>query len=158
MSHKMDQNVLMPWQQTKDAGWALNNQLSNWKHLLSCLVQSTIMSSVRRWMWIKMMRNHAQEKINICAIIWKKPKTLQSLRSQTLQGQKCHFLRQITKSKETSTQTMLFVWWAALSFHLLTVKEHWCDTSVRNVMTPSLKTTRQYYNITTANLEKLRSN
>lgn len=66
-------------------------------------------------------------------------------RNQTFLGQKCHFLRQIGKSKETWRQTMLFVWWAALrlSVHLLTVKEQRCDTPERSVITPfiMLKTT-----------------
>lgn len=63
-------------------------------------------------------------------------------RSLAFLGQKCHFLRQIGKSKETWRQTMLFVWWAALrlSVHLLTVKERRCDTSERSVITPSIIT------------------
>lgn len=63
-------------------------------------------------------------------------------RSQAFLGQKCHFLRQIGKSKETWRQTMLFVWWAALrlSVHLLTVKERRCDTSERSVITPAIIT------------------
>lgn len=61
-------------------------------------------------------------------------------RSRAFLGQKCHFLRQIGKSKETWRQTMLFVWWAALrlSVHLLTVKERRCDTSERSVITPAI--------------------
>ena len=63
-------------------------------------------------------------------------------RSQACLGQKCHFLRQIGKSRETWRQTMLFVWWAALrlSVHLLTVKERRSDTSERSVLAPFIIT------------------
>lgn len=80
-------------------------------------------------------------------------------RSQTFLGQKCHFLRQIRKSKETRRQTMLFVWWAALrlSLHLLTVKERRCDTSKRSVITPFVITAEEgeIYSPTIRNQKKV---
>lgn len=77
-------------------------------------------------------------------------------RSQTFLGQKCHFLRQIVKSKETYRQTMLFVWWAALrlSVHLLTVKERRCDTSERSVITPSIIMIGEFYIISRAFIKR----
>lgn len=80
-----------------------------------------------------------QKKVRI-ALLYETNMAVLVPRSQAFPGQKCHFLRQIGKSKETWRQTMLFVWWAALrlSVHLLTVKERRCDTSERSVITPSI--------------------
>lgn len=83
-----------------------------------------------------------KKKKVIMALLYETNMAVLVPRSQAFLGQKCHFLRQIGKSKETWRQTMLFVWWAALrlSVHLLTVKERRCDTSERSVITPSIIT------------------
>lgn len=157
MSPKMDQNVLMPWQQKKDADWALNNQLSNWEHLLSWLVQSTIMSSVRRWMWIKNDEESCLRKNKYLRYHMKKPQKHCSLPAVRRYRDKSAIFCDKSLDQKRLWLRQCFLSGGRLCHFISTVKEHWCDTSVRNVMTPSLKTTRQYYKITTASLEKLTS-